>query len=177
MGKKATLSVVVGVVVVLSVFGWAAFHDSSAPVENTSGDINLSGSHLDAPLDKWSQSFSNAASVSSKGLVSTGSARLFSIKVVSNTTDTTQVRYFQLYNTATTSKGWQAGLTPVMSVQLPAATASASQVVNLGNDFFSPALRFSTGLVWAISTSDTTYASASTKLDKIRIQGTWNQSE
>ncbi len=157
---------------VLVVLGWAIFHDPG--IDTHPG--NLGGSHLDAPLDKWSQPFSNMASVSSKGLVNQGSTRAFAIRVVSDTAITTPI-YFQLYNLATISKGFSVGQTPVVSFKLPVATASASQVLNLDSSFFSPALRFQTGLVWTLSSSLNVYASVSVVPSKYQVHGLWNQAE
>lgn len=146
--KKALIGV--GVVIALVI----VFSVGSPKEDRAGGSINQT-----SELSNWSSNYTTIASASSKGTVNSGPARLFGVRV---TSDSTSVRYFQLYNLATTSAGYWASKTPVASFAIVAAAASSSPtVVTLDNSLFSPALRFGTGLVWAISSSPTVYASAS----------------
>lgn len=101
----------------------------------------------------------NIASVSSKALVRAGAARVLAVRA---TNEAPSVRYFQLFNLATTSAGFSTGKTPELIITLPAASSTASpSITTLGSDFFSPAIAFRQGLVWTISSVEGSYASAS----------------
>lgn len=123
------------------------------------GEQKVGGSYTDGPLSKYTQTFSTVASASQKATVYAGTSRLFSVHA---TSDATAIRYLQFYNLATTSAGFWASKTPVFSFPMVPATASSSPtIVTFDSDFFAPAIRFNTGLVWVISSSPSTYASAS----------------
>ncbi len=67
------------------------------------------------------------------------------------------VRYCQLFNRATALAG---GETPIVSFPIPAGTINNSGVLLLDSAFFAPSSYQSIGTVWAISTTNATYTTA-----------------
>jgi hypothetical protein len=67
------------------------------------------------------------------------------------------VRYFQLHNVASALSG---GETPLTSIPIPAGTANNPGTLILTSEFYAPSSFHSTGVTWAISTTNATYTAA-----------------
>lgn len=68
------------------------------------------------------------------------------------------VRYLQLYNKVTTPAGADR---PLYSFPVPAGSATAPGEIIIDRTFFLDyPVKFSTGLIWAVSTTNTTYTAA-----------------
>jgi len=77
------------------------------------------------------------------------------------------VRYFQLHNTATTPAG---GATAQNTWAVPAGTTDNPGILILDTAYFSPSERFATGIAWAISTAEATYAAATAGDHSVRVR-------
>ena len=66
-------------------------------------------------------------------------------------------RYFQLHNTATTPGG---GAAAQLWFAVPGGSVDQPGILELTQEFFAPAERFTTGIAWAWSTTATTYTAA-----------------
>jgi len=84
---------------------------------------------------------------------------------VSNTN--AAVRYFQIHNKASTPAG---GDVPVISMPIPAGSATVPGVLLLLNNFYTPAgYHLSTGVSWAISTTYATFTDSATASEHIVV--------
>mgnify|MGYP001586833126 CR=1 FL=1 len=108
-----------------------------------------------AGLPDVGQRFSTAASASKEATIKGASSRLFACKVRNEGLNANS--YFQLFDRATEPNF---DSVPLYSFAIPASTTSDGWL-DLPNTFFSPALQFSTGLTFGISSDDDTYSSAS----------------
>lgn len=94
-----------------------------------------------------------------------GSAATLNVKAskgrvffVRGTNTNAAVQYLQLHNTATTPS---ASAVPQVWIPVPAGTAAAPAVVELGVDYFDDDGEwFGTGIAWAWSTTAATYTAA-----------------
>lgn len=111
---------------------------------------------LGAGLPDTGQVFSTAASASKEHTIKAASSRLFACKVI-NQGNAGQRAFFQLFNKADEPNY---NSTPVFSFAIPASTSTTGWL-DVDNTFFSPAVRFGTGLTFGISSDDDTYTSES----------------
>lgn len=92
-----------------------------------------------------------------KANVAASTANVLSVYVINRNA---AVRYFQLHNKATAPAATEV---PIYSFAVPAGTTNNPGVVSLGSDFFtSNGRNFSTGLGWAISTTEGTFTDSAT---------------
>lgn len=115
-------------------------------------------------LPDTSSYFTQVASRSSKGVVKAAPGRVFSITVANLSSS---VRYFQLFDQ--TSRPGSTS-TPKISIPIPASTVASNSYVTLGSEFFAPAMRFSTGIGFAVSSVFGSYSSSSVDPTKLTVQ-------
>lgn len=124
-----------------------------------SGNPRVGDELAGAGLPDAASEYDQIASRSTKAVIKADKGRVFAVRIEN---DSATTKFFQLYD-RTTVPG--SSSTPVLSVAIPPASATASpSVTTLDSSFFSPAIRFSTGITWAISPNFATYASTSNPL-------------
>ena len=109
--------------------------------------------------------FSQIASRSSKAVVKAANGRVFSVVV---TNHSASPRYFQLHDQTATPGS---SSTPELSIPLPGATSTASASVTiLDSSFFAPAMKFSNGIAFSVSSVFATFATASVDPLKVFVE-------
>jgi hypothetical protein len=87
------------------------------------------------------------------------------LKALNVSSINTAVRYFQFFNSASSTAG-----TPVFSFPIPAANANNPSILILDTTFFGlNGSYFSTGLTWGISTTQATYTGATSTDHNVNI--------
>lgn len=191
--KKA---IILALIILAGVGGFALFSKKSGEPVNSL--VNPVGFDREGSGFTTSQ-FSTRASASQQGLVKNVPGRVFALEVTSDATALRYFQLFDMVKPSTVPARaasqssnyniWAYGASQsfdakpvgsykvyasaslVYSVPIPAATASSSpSVVRIGTDWFSPARKFSNGIIWAISSQFATYASSSVTTGRHQVK-------
>lgn len=108
-----------------------------------------------------------SAGAATGGTIKTSAGNVFSLDVTSGTT---AIRYFQLFNQATVPV---LGQTAVQCYALGSVPAGGISRLTLDSQYFFPSYYFSTGIAWAISSTNGTLGTASVTAADYNVHVKW----